>query len=54
LSRIIEEIRCATSPRVMPPKVVLTRSFADGRVFSMQHSQMRLPASVNAPDSQYP
>jgi hypothetical protein len=48
------ERRWATSPRTMPPSVVLTRSLMDGAVFSMQHSQMRLPASAKRLDSQYP
>ena len=54
LSRISDEMRCASSPRAMPPKPVEIMSLNDIGCVSPQHSQTKAPTSDIADEPQKP
>lgn len=51
-SSIKEDIRCVTSPKAMPPRVVAIRSLMAGGSTSAAISHIKLPAKAYGADSQ--
>mgnify|MGYP001753651035 FL=1 len=47
-----EDIRCVTSPKAMPPRVVAIRSLMAGGSTSAAISHIKLPAKAYGADSQ--